>query len=50
MSIKLEKTDVSSARSRSWLGVSKEAIIGVKKCCKKLAAIPEVYIVHSPSI
>ena len=32
MSMKLEKMDVSSARvSRGW-GVSREAIMGVKKC------------------
>ena len=31
--MKLENTDVNSARSSSWLGVSSAAIMGVKKCC-----------------
>lgn len=32
ISIKLEKTDVRDERSKSGVGVSSDAIIGVRKC------------------
>lgn len=36
MSMKFEKMDVSAERSSRGSGASRDAIIGVRKCCKPL--------------
>ena len=36
MSMKFEKMDVSAERSSRGSGVSRDAIIGVRNCCKPL--------------
>lgn len=42
MSIKLEKTDVSSARLSSGCSVSNDAMTGVRKCCDRRDRVSSV--------